>query len=565
MNKKLFVILFAAIITASVQCMAQPSKVKAAAKSVFKLTTYKADGTILAESNCIFTDSEGTAISALTPFIGASKATVTDTRGHQIEVTRMLGANELYNFAKFKTEGNKIKPIQIASTSSKAGEAVWIVSYGNDTGGPTESTIKKVETFMDKFSYYILDESALITDQNTCVLVNENGIVIGLTKPAKATTGLHAIDANYAMSLNTSGFSLNDPVLSQIGIPPALPQTQDQALLMLMIAGQKTDTADLQAIASDYIKNYPTLIDGYESLARFYVGKNEYPHAANIMEEAIKQTTRKDEAYAAYGKLIYDIVAYSDTTIYTRWTLETATLQTEKAYEVNPLPIYRHQLAQINYAKGKYKEAYDEFMNLLKSPIRNPELFYEAARCIKMQNGPQAEIISLLDSAVNTTDTLRINEAAPYFLERAEAYEAIGNYRQAVFDYTRYEILSPTRPEAYFYYTRARAEIKARLYQQALADISASITLSPNEPTYYAEMASLQLRVNLIDDAIQTATKCIELAKDYSDGYLILGLAQISKGEKSDGITNLIKADTLGNPQAKELIEKYSTDESSKQ
>lgn len=560
MNKKHFIILLAAIITAYVQCNAQPSKVKTAAKSVFKLTTYKADGSILAESNCIFTDSEGTAISTLTPFIGAAKATITDTRGHQMEVTRMLGANELYNFAKFKTEANKIKPIQIASEPSKPGDAVWIASYGNDKGNPTASTIKSVETFMDKYSYYILNTNASETEPNTCILINESGKAIGLTKPAKATAGMHAIDANYALSLSTSGFSLNDPVLSQIGIPPALPEKQDQALLMLMIAGQKTDTAQLEAIASDYIKNYPTLIDGYTSLARFYVSRNEFSQAANIMEEAIKQTVQKDDAHAAYGKLIYDVIAYSDSVIYSPWTLEMATSQTEKAYEINPLPIYRHQLAQINYAKGKYQEAHDEFLALLKSPIRNPELFYEAARCIKMQNGSQTEIIALLDSAINTTDTLRINEAAPYFLERAEAYEQIGNYRQAVFDYTRYEILSPTRPEAYFYYTRALAEIKARLYQQALADISTSITLAPNEPTYYAEMASLQLRVNLIDDAIRTATRCIEIAQDYSDGYLILGLAQISKGDKTNGILNLNKADKLGNTQAKQFIDKYSTE-----
>lgn len=62
---------------------------------------------------------------------------------------------------------------------------------------------------------------------------------------------------------------------------------------MLMIAGQKTDTAQLEAIASDYIKNYPTLIDGYTSLARFYVSRNEFSQAANIMEEAIKQTGQK--------------------------------------------------------------------------------------------------------------------------------------------------------------------------------------------------------------------------------------------------------------------------------
>ena len=36
----------------------------------------------------------------------------------------------------------------------------------------------------------------------------------------------------------------------------------------------------------------------------------------------------------------------------------------------------------------------------------------------------------------------------------------------------------------------------ARIYQQALRDIATAIVLAPEEPTYYAEMASLQLRVN---------------------------------------------------------------------
>lgn len=203
-------------------------------------------------------------------------------------------------------------------------------------------------------------------------------------------------------------------------------------------------------------------------------------------------------------------------------------------------------------------KAYDEFTALLNSSMNVPELYYEAAQCKTMLQAPQQEIIALLDSAINKTDTLRLREAAPYFLARAEAYNAVDSFRQAVFDYTRYEILMGGRMSPQFYYIRSQTETKARLYQQALGDLAAAILLDPKEPTYYAEMASLQLKVNLIDEAIKTATRCTELAPEYSDGFLILGLAQIGKGDKTAGLPNLEKAKELGNPQAQPLIDKYS-------
>ena len=42
-----------------------------AEKAVFTLTTFKADGTILASTNGVFVGSQGDAVSAWTPFIGA--------------------------------------------------------------------------------------------------------------------------------------------------------------------------------------------------------------------------------------------------------------------------------------------------------------------------------------------------------------------------------------------------------------------------------------------------------------------------------------------------------------
>ena len=132
------------------------------------------------------------------------------------------------------------------------------------------------------------------------------------------------------------------------------------------------------------------------------------------------------------------------------------------------------------------------------------------------------------------------------------------NYRQAVFDYTRYEVISGRNVNANFYYIREQAEVKAKLFKQALIDIDNAIYLAPKEPTFQAEKASLQLRLNMLKEAMESAKMCIETAPDFSDAYLVLGLAQIKTGDKSEGMANLNKAKEMGNQQAQPLIEKYN-------
>ena len=68
----------------------------------------------------------------------------------------------------------------------------------------------------------------------------------------------------------------------------------------------------------------------------------------------------------------------------------------------------------------------------------------------------------------------------------------------------------------------------------------------------------MELKVNMPEDAGKTAELCIKVAPEYSDGYLILGLAQMRLNKKQEGLANLEKAKELGNPQAQALIDKYS-------
>jgi tetratricopeptide (TPR) repeat protein len=151
-----------------------------------------------------------------------------------------------------------------------------------------------------------------------------------------------------------------------------------------------------------------------------------------------------------------------------------------------------------------------------------------------------------------------VKTAAPYLLARAQALYNAGRYRPAVNDYNEYGELMAAQLNAPFYYQRELAEVGGHLYQQALNDIDKAIELSPSEPLYYAEKASLQVRVGKHQDAIATAQQLIRLSPDFSDGYLFLGLAQCLTDQKAEGIQNLTKAKDLGNEQAQALIDKYA-------
>lgn len=133
----------------------------------------------------------------------------------------------------------------------------------------------------------------------------------------------------------------------------------------------------------------------------------------------------------------------------------------------------------------------------------------------------------------------------------------MGEYRKALADYNVYDTLMLGNADAPFYYTRFKCELNIKQYKQALNDIAHAAYLNPNEPVYLAEMSSLQLRLNQLDDAIKSADLCIRIAPEFPDAYLIKGLALIHKKDKSNGLQMLEKARGLGDSRAQELIDKY--------
>lgn len=533
----------------------QSKQVKKAAASIFSLTTFKTDGTLLASTNGVFISDNGEAISAFYPFVGADSAVVIDTNGNAFPVDVIIGANELYDVCKFKVNG-KTTPIKIANTPSMDGEKVWMLGYSIKNQDAKQVPIQKTELFMDKYTYYIFS-SETPENMEGCPFVNAKGELIGILQHANHSEGTHAVDAHFMKDMQiNNGLSLADPVLRQTTIRTQLPAKEEDALVTLMMASEQNKKNYLKYI-QDFKRLFPQAVDGYAAQARQYANNKEFAKAATEMETAIQNVHKKDAAHAEYAKIIFHQQLFQPDSTYLAWSLDKALAEAQKAYEINPLPAYQHQQAQIIYSKGNYQKAYDMFIALTKTNLRSGELFYEAAQAKAQLKVNQAEILSLLDSAVAACPQPLTPIAAPFVLARGAAYDQAGDYKKAIMDYNRYDTLMLGRANHEFYYTRFNCNVKLRRYQQALNDIAHAAVLNRQEPTYLAEMASLQLKVNYIDDALKTAELCIGIAPNYPDIYLIKGLALIQKKQKKLGIEAFEKAKQLGDKRAQDYIDKY--------
>lgn len=527
---------------------AQPGPVQKVAKSVFTLTTFDKNGSIITSTQGVFIDNKGTAISTFKPFIGATKASIVDASGRSYEVDAIMGADELYDVAKFRIKGNSTAA-PIASKSSAAGQNVWLVPYSIKKPQYQQEDITTVEKFNNTYNYYVFS-SSVPENAVGCPFVNKDGQVIGLMHSNGQTT---AVDANYATQLKVTGLSSLDAALRETSIRTALPDTEQDAMTMMTLKKGQTSADDYAKYADEYIIKFPTSAFGYKEKAVYLTDKAQYADAAKLMEESIKKSTAKDEAHSNYADLIYQKIAYKGDSTYTAWTLDKAIDEAQKAYSVKAQPVYRHQEGQILYLKGEYQKACDIFLDLTKTPINSGELYLEAAQAKTQLKAPAQEIEVLLDSAVSVGN--RTNVAGPYYLVRAKFLVDQAQYRRALQDYNAYDsIARPVDPS--FFYARYQCETKLRMWQQALLDIARTCYLAPKEPTFFAEWASLDLRVKRFDEGISAASHCIEIAPEYPDGYLLLGLLQKEKNMKDEAIKNLKKAQELGDTRAADYLSK---------
>ena len=550
---KKILLLFFAVLPAIT--MAQPSWVKKATKSVFTLKTFAEDGSLIGSSNGFFTSTNGDAVSNYTPFKGASRAVVIDASGKELPVVSIVGVNDMYDVVKFRVSG-KTQPLVISSASTSTGSQVWLLPYREVKSVPA-GTVRKSETFQGGYEYYTI---AMTTPSNavSTPLINQAGEVIGLMQqPATDKDTLsYAVSARFADSLKISGFGMNEATLLQTKIKKELPDDIKEAVLALYMASGRQDSASYVMLVEDFIRKFPNAADGYLYRAQLRAGTGDFAAAEKDMETAVNNSLQKDDTHYNYARMIYNKHIFQADKPYENWSLDKALEEIRLANTLNPQPMYRQMEGNILFAQKKYNESYDIYTQLINTNLNSAELYFSAARCKEMLNDTTS-MLALMDSTMNTFTKPYLKEAAPYLWSRSQARLHAKRYRDAISDMNDYEDLMKADVNDNFYYIRHKAEVDGRLYQQALNDITRAIVMNPNETYYYAEKASLEIRVGLYDNAIATARESIAVDPNDSDGYMFLGVAQCLKGNKKEGIPNLKKAQELGNLQAEQLIEKY--------
>lgn len=540
----------------SLPVSAQPSWTKSASKAVFTVKTFAADGSLIASTNGFFTGSHGEAVSNFTPFKGAARATVIDAAGKEWQVTGILGANDMYDVVKFRVNCPKSQPLAISQAKAPIGSQAWLLPY-HETKNLKNGPVRKAEPIFGEYAYYTLAMD--MTDNLvSCPLLNDAGEAIGMMQqPASDRDTLsYAVSARFVDSLKITGLTFNDATLKQTLIRKELPSDIKEATLALYLSSSMVDSTEFVTLIEDFIRQFPNASDGYVYRAQQETAGGDFASAEKDMEQALKLSDKKDETHYSYARMIYDKEIYQSDRPFAGWSLDKALSEIQAANGSNPQPTYRQFEANILYAQQKYEEAYHIYTDLTSTNLNRAELFFSAARCKQMMNDTTS-MLALMDSTVNTFTKPYLKEAAPYLWERAQARRNAGRYRDAISDMNDYEELMAANINDNFYYVRHQVEIQGRLFQQALNDIDKAIQMNPQEILYYAEKASLQIRVGLYQEAISTAKECISIDANNSDGYLFLGLGQCLTGNKAEGIQNLQKARDMGDTQAEALIEKY--------
>ena len=536
-----------------------PSWSKKAANAVFTLKTFNKDGQLLASSNGFFVSGNGEAVSSYLPFKGAQRAVVIDVQGKEWPVDCIIGANDMYDVAKFKVDIKKPQTLTVASAKAEQGTTAWLLPYAaKKTPVCKKATVNAAEVFQNDYAYYTLDMQPDELQTGSPIL-NDEGEVIGILQPtadAKAQQS-YAVSALFASTMQMSGLGMNSTAMKATGIQKALPDDLEQAQVALFMGASSSDSLQYANFIERFIQKFPQSPDGYIYRARNLTSSLRFAEAEKDMAQALKVADKKDDVHYQYANLIYQHYLLQANTPYEPWSLERGLKESQEAYAINAMPVYLQQQAQLLFTLKKYEEAFQLYQQLATSEMRSADTFYAAAQC-RLALKDQEGAIAQMDSAVNTFSKPYLRAAAPYLMARARLLDQAGKYRLAVADYNEYEKLMPGQLTADFYYLREQAEFAGHLYQQAIDDIKKAVDMSPQEPAYHAEKASVELRVGMLDEAIASAQEAIRLAPEQADGHLLLGLGLCAKDQKQEGLKSLQKAKELGHEQAQSLIDKYS-------
>lgn len=546
-------------------------------KSLVSVLSYDANNELLRRGTGIYVDDRGTVVAPYSLLKGAYAAQVVDMGGRQYKVTHVLGADDTYDLVKLQTEASRSEAVRMApSTAGTAGSRVYSLGYSKRAATTCPSTtVAKKEVVLEKYAYYTL-ATALPDTHTGSALFSEDGLLLGIVQsPVGGRSG--AIDAAYGRDLSISALQTraSSLALSGIHLPKGLPDSMEESLVYLYFQSRAADNDSYMDMLNQFVERWPDNPEGYYRRVTPELDLARFDEADRDLNTYLRLAPDPMVAHANAAQTIHSKLLYQPDKPYEKWTYELALQHNDEALrlarqrmaqaktdslredaEAHALD-YQLMRARIFSARQDYAAALAIYNEVNAGPHRAPATLY-AASMAREAAGDSVDIcIALMDSAIALMPQPLTQEAASYVMRRGQLLAAAGRYRAAVADYNRYDTLLRYQVNAQFYYDRALLEQQARMFQQSLDDLNRAIEAQPAQALYYVEKSALLLRVNMLDECMEAARRCIELNPSLFDAYRILGYAQIQKGDKAAARANLEKAVGMGDTQAQELIDQF--------
>lgn len=546
--------------------MAQaPKWVEKAKQAVFSIATYDQHDQLLKTGNGFFVSEDGIALSDYSLFKGAKRAVIINSKGEQMPVLHIMGADDMYDVVKFRVDiRKKVDALPLANTQPATGAEVYLLPYSTQKSRScTTGHVKAVDKVEGNYAYYTL-EMQLKDKMLSCPVTNAEGEVFGLAQKSSGqdtTTICYAVDTRYAMAQKISALSYNDMTLTDIGIKKALPDTEEQALVFLFMASTQLSPEKYAGVLDDFIAQYPNSADGYMRRATHRIATSQDENAmvqtVADMDKALDVSAQKDNTRFDRAKLIYNYMLSNPQTPYSDWSMDKALEEIREAIRLNPLPVYTQLEGDILFAKQDYPAAWASYEKVNQSDLASPASFFSAAQTKEMMKAPTTEILALMDSCVSRCPQPYTEMAAPYLLARAQVLLTANQARKAMLDYDAYFNAVNGNVNAAFYYYREQAAVQARQYQRALDDLAKAIELAPQELLYRAELAVVNIRVGRSEEAIRVLQEALKIEPKYAEAYRLMGQAYLQLKKKDEACESFAKAKELGDPNVDDLIEKH--------
>lgn len=546
--------------------LSQAQKPNDAQQAVVRVVTFNEKGDTLHTTYGYFASPTAEVVAPYAAFRGATRAVVTDTKGRQADVLRIVAASDNYDMVRVTTAmPTKKLPFLTRSTAVGAAGTAWQQTFFS-----TEKQAQPLATNVisadanNVFPYYTL--SAPNEEQYVGCPIVDNGQVVAIAQRnlLDKAQGICAISAAVADSFRVNAAAALNSDFNAIRIPKQLPTSENDAYsYFFMMLRTQRDSLQVLPLIQDFTTAYPKNGAAMLDLASYYARQRQYAEAdAWLQRRFTLGGDGLDAVYDAQAQLIYE-KALTDSTAYPAWNLEAALKAAEKSYALQAKPATLLQQGVILYSMKRDEQALEKFKAYNASPAASPQSHYFAAQVLMRMKVADSLIVAELDKALEIAEKpYKGGDVAAVLELRAYYNEKLGNMRAAVLDYNDYEqIVGSQRLSAQFFAIRATLAEKARIYQVALDDYSTAISRASTKEEredYRINRALLCLRVQLWDDAIATAQQTIAENPQAADAYKIIGVAYGEQKNRARALEYLTKAQQLGDENATTLLQKYS-------